>query len=531
MACAAASPCGTAVIPSEIGQGAPGPVTSLNPLLGPTIANLQGALLLYRPLVWIGADDRLDAARSLVASITALDGNRRIRIVLKSWDWSDGVPITADDVLFTWERIAKLGSLWGYSGQGGLPGRVESVRAIDSRTVDFLLREPTNPDWFALDGLSQFPPLPRHAWGDLDAAQMWQRQTDPSLARVVDGPFLLKDFKLDRYAAYVPNPRYGGQPARLARLVVDFVEGGNPLADLHAGAIDMAHVPFAVWSREQRRPGFTAITLQEPFGYLAVTYNYNNPADPFFRDARVRRALSDAADQETMVALVYHGLSHENRMVVPAMPPVWLSPAALDGSLPVRSDKDLARHELDAAGWRLAPDGIRVRDGTRLSFNVLASADAPERLQMLQIWQQNLRAVGVELHIRLADLAAVLAAQSGPADGWDAVFAGTTSFGMPDGGGHLDTGGDMGGGYSDPHMDQLIRDSVAMPGDAGLFAYEDYAAREQPVTVLPQGAFPLLVNDRLGGVERFVNPQGFWAPEELWVRDAVCVAGTGGALR
>jgi peptide/nickel transport system substrate-binding protein len=531
MACAAASPCGTAVIPSEIGQGAPGPITSLNPLLGPTIANLQGALLLYRPLVWIGADDRIDVERSLAASITPLDGNRRIRIVLKSWAWSDGVPITADDVLFTWERIGKLGALWGYSGQGGLPGRVATIRAVDSRTVDFVLREPTNPDWFALDGLSQFPPLPRHAWGDLDASRMWQRQTDPSLVRVVDGPFLLDDFKLDRYAAFVPNPRYRGPPARLARLVVDFVEGGNPLAELHAGAIDMAHVPFAVWNQEQRRPGFTAMAPQEPFGYLAVTYNFNNPADPFFRDARVRRALSDAADQKAMVALVYHGLSHENRMVVPAVPPTWLSPAALAGSLPVRSDKALATRELDAAGWQPAADGIRVRNGTRLAFTVLASADAPERLQLMQIWQQNLREVGVELHIRLADLEAVLAAQGGPPDAWDAVLTATTSYGLPDGGGHLDTGGDTGGGYSDAHMDELIRASVDTADSAGLFAYEDYAAQEQPVTVLPQGAFPLLVSNRLGGVERFVNPQGFWAPEELWVRDAVCVAGTGGTMR
>ena len=185
-------------------------MTSLNPLLDDTLANLQIDSLLFRPLVWIGPDDRMDTARSLAADIQAFDGNTRMRVRLKPWNWSDGVPVGADDVAYTWEQIRKLGALWAYNGQGGLPDRVVQLRVIDAKTVDFILREPTNPDWFALNGLSNFHPLPRHVWGDQDVDAMWQRQTDVTLARVVDGPFLLDALHLDRYAAFVPNPRYGG---------------------------------------------------------------------------------------------------------------------------------------------------------------------------------------------------------------------------------------------------------------------------------------------------------------------------------
>ena len=268
--CGGAAPCGTAVIPNLIGQSPPTPVTSLNPLVGNSVANLQNALLLFRPLVWIGQDDRMDAQRSLAESITSLDGNKRLRIVLKPWRWSDGTAITSDDVLFTWERILKLGELFAFSHQGGIPERVDVVRVVDARTVDFYLRAPTNPEWMILNGLANFGPLPRHAWGDLGRDDMWARQTDAALVQVVDGPFRLAEFHLDRYAVFTPNPLYGGAPAHLARLVVDFMEGGHPLAALRAGEIDMTHVPLALWEKAKTLPGFHAMTLPEPFGYTGI---------------------------------------------------------------------------------------------------------------------------------------------------------------------------------------------------------------------------------------------------------------------
>jgi peptide/nickel transport system substrate-binding protein len=351
---------------------------------------------------------------------------------------------------------------------------------------------------------------------------MWQRQTDPRLAQVVDGPFRLQAFRLDRYASLLPNALYGGRPPHVARLVVDFMQGGNTLAELHAGAIDMAHVPTALWDKEKIRPGFTAIALPEPFDYQAVIYNFNNDEVSFLRDARVRRALTDAADQHTMVSLVYHGFSRENRALVPVEPPSWLSPAARAGRLPVRSDKALARRELQEAGWLPGADGIRIRNGKRLAFSVMVPSDPPERAQLVQIWQRDLRDVGIELTVRLADLQAIFAAPNGPPAAWNAVLMSNTVIGMPDGNGTFDTNGSFDGGYSDPKMDALIKASVDTPGDAAFFAYEDYAAGEQPVTILPDGGFPLLVANRLGGTGRFLNPQGFWAPEELWVRDGGC---------
>jgi hypothetical protein len=80
-------------------------------------------------------------------------------------------------------------------------------------------------------------------------------------------------------------------------------------------------------------------------------------------------------------------------------------------------------------------------------------------------------------------------------------------------------------------MDELIHAIGDQPGTDKLFAYEDFAAQEQPVTTLPEGEFSLMVANRVGGADRLSNPEGFWTPEELWVRDEGCGQPVGNARR
>ena len=118
----------------------------------------------------------------------------------------------------------------------------------------------------------------------------------------------------------------------------------------------------------QASPGFHALKLPEPFGFLAVEFNFHNDTVAFLRDARVRRALTMATNQARIVRVVLHGFGHENRVPVPVEPPIWLSPAARAGSLAVRYDPTTARAELDAAAYVAGPDGVRSKNGVRLDL-------------------------------------------------------------------------------------------------------------------------------------------------------------------
>jgi peptide/nickel transport system substrate-binding protein len=520
-----ADPCGTIVIPSAIGQDDPAPVTSLNPLIGNSTYNQQSAMLLYRPLVWVGQNGQIDPDRSLAQSITPLDGNTRFLVTLKPWRWSDDQPVTADDVAYTWSLITQLGPVFAYAGQGGLPDRIASVRAIDATHAEFAMKSPTNPNWFELEGLSVFPALPRHAWGAIGRDELWQRQTDPTLVAVVDGPFHLENFVPDRFISYVPNPLYGGHQAQAARLVIDFLEGGSALHALRAGEVDMAQIPLTLWDNARATPHTTALTLPEPFGYASLTFNLRQDRTPFFRDARVRRALTDATGQRAMIDIVFRGASAENRVPIPADAAFYRSDAVRQNRLPVRTDRALAGSELDQAGWRRGPDGVRAKDGVRLEFTTLFTTGSDARAALMQILQQNLRAVGVAMHIRQMDFNQLSATEAGPPDGWDAVLASWTLTGFPDGTGYYDTdGANNAGGYSNPRMDALIRASTGQSGLAALFAYQDMFASEQPVNILPQGEIRLLVSDRVRGLDEFVNAEGFISPEYLSVASAICPA-------
>ena len=507
-----AVPCGTLVIPSAIGQGAPDAVTSLNPLIGASTYNQQSALLLYRPLIWVGGDGQPDPARSLTQSVTVEAGNTRFTLTLKPWRWSDGTSVTSDDVLYAWSLITELGPAFAFAGQGGIPDRIAAVTASDPTHVTFTLRAPTNPAWFELAALSVIPALPRHAWGKLSRDELWQRQTDPALVQIVDGPFRLERFTPDQSISYVPNPLYGGHPAGLARLVIAFLEGASPLHALRAGDIDMAQIPPALWNETASLPGTLPVTLPEPFGYLALIPNLRAPQAAFFQDARVRRALADAIDQQAMIALVYHGASAENRVPIPADATQFRSPTRS----PVRHDPNLARALLDDAGWRPGPDGVRMRGGSSLDFTILYSADTPERDALLQILQQNLRDIGVRVQLRPVGITQLLATTAGPPESWDAILLGQTLTGLPDGTGYFDTNGaNNPGGYTNPRMDSLIAASTAAPGLDALYAYQDLFATEQPALILPEGAVHLLVSTRVRGVADFVNAEGYLSPEYL----------------
>ncbi len=524
------------MIPNGLGIGSPATPTGLTPVAG-SMLNLQTGLLLYRPLVWPAPDATLDPVRSLAATIEPRDNNTVFRITLKPWRWSDGVPITAADVAFGWAHAKAIGPDLDFYGQGGIPTRVKAVNIVSPSQIDFVLNQPTNTDWFEMNGLTVVFPLPHHAMSGLLPGQLWQHQSDPDTVRVVDGPYRLTDFRLDRYAAYAPNPLYGGPPSHLARLVVTFLEGDSPLHAVEAGDSDVVMVPSQVWPGLHPSPGLHTETLPEPYGYWTLAPNLQNPNVAFFRDPNVRRALAQAIDQQAIIRLAFHGLSSENHVPMPVTAQRWRSPQSRAGDTELVFDPETATTTLRRAGWHPGPDGIRAKDGQRLSFTLLSAApsdDTPE-MQELQMVQRDLREIGVEMRLHRVGFETMVTTLEPPSPptAWDAAMLAQTSAPLPDGSGFLDTGGGSNyGGYSDAQMDALIAASTA-PGDEtdALFRYQDYAADQEPWIILPQGQMPLLVANRLHGVRAFSSPLGYWEPEQLWVDDGACHAPGAETLR
>ncbi len=512
----AAAACGTVVLPPGTGAGPPGAVSSLSWPLSNSLYNDEAISQIYRPLVWLDGNLDYDPSMSLASEVATTDGGQTWRLTLKPWLWSDGTPVTARDVVFTFNLIRALGPNYVHYRTGGIPDLLDHVIALSPHAVEIRLTRRVNPDWFLRLGLSEnIKPLPEHVYRGLSLAALRARQTDPSLFRVSDGPYLLAGWNLARHLTLVANPRFGGRHPAVKRLVIDFLEGDNALQTLRAGETDAANVPYSLWDLVRTLPGFRIKTIAGPFSFASIILNFRSRHAPFLRDVRVRQAIASAIDQKQIIKLVFHGQAQEVHGPVPAAMTRFLSPEAKAGYAELEYNPAHARALLDQAGWTPGPDGVRANGGQRLAFDVGVPAEG-NGLLTLQIAQRDLAAVGIAMSLRTIEFNELLATLDGNGQDWDGISIAWTVESFPDSTQFFSTTGDANyGHYRDARMDALDAAIVSEPGLAALYASEDYAAEQQPFIFLPQPRASVLIRDGVDGIADMVAPNGTWAPEKL----------------
>ena len=210
--------------------------------------------------------------------------------------WSDGVPITAQDFIFTLRAIRRHGT----PELRELHAPVRSARAVDPKTLRVVLR-PRFATWRALFGNV----LPAHALRGSDLTQVWSdRVDDPRTGRPIgSGPFLVERLERGRQLVLRRNPRYWGpHPAYVERLVIRFAEPAtDPSDDLRSGELDVAMVgPPSFVPAVRRLPGMRLVApVGADFEHLAVQFGPN--AHPALRNKLVRRALAYGIDRTALV--------------------------------------------------------------------------------------------------------------------------------------------------------------------------------------------------------------------------------------
>ncbi len=512
----AAAPCGTIVIPSGLGFAGSESVNTLHPLFGNGL-EIATSTLLFRPLVAVGADHRLDFDESLARTVTSSNGDRDWRITLRPATWSDGVPVTSADVLYTWRLIVALGAAYEEFATGGIPNLVRAVTAPDAQTVDIRLTRAVNRDWFVDTGLPLLVPLPAHAWERRSLADQQTKQSEPSFYRVVDGAFRLASLTLGRDATFTPNPSYVGHHPSYARLVLRFFNGADQLEALRDGQIDAANLPVMLeGSRAAALPGVERVAVGPLWLDDAIVMNFANPRDGFFHDLAVRQAMARAIDQRRLIRLAMHGLGLEQHGFVPASWTMFLPEEERGGRWALGFDPVSAAALLDGAGWRRGADGVRQKDGHALAFTVLVDADDEPSVLMMQVVQDELRSVGVVMRITELGFNQLMARAVGPASGWDAVLFLQPSSAYPDATAALASdSADNYGHFSDAVTDELIEAATSRTDLVSLVSLERKVELEQPVLFLAAPIAAVLARSGLGGFDKLVDTVGNWRPEYL----------------
>jgi len=513
-------------MPPGAGLGGPADISALNLLITQNNYSYDAATYLYADLIWIDQNDQIDFNHSIASRIEVFDNGQRYRVTMRPWLWSDGVPVTAGDVLYTWELIQKLGDNYVYSGQGGVPDLIQRVAALSPSQFEITLKQPVNATWFELNGLVLLVPLPRHSWGTLSVNQLWENQSDPKFFNVVDGPFKLFDFHLGRSISFVPNPSYPLQHSPFKRMVIKFVQSnGAELLGIASGELDEANLPHEAFDAGKSVRHAHLVVEPAIFGFGSIGLNFKNPAVPFFRDVRVRQAIQDSVDQKAMIADLWHGEGIEIYGPVPSVPPTYLSPEARAGRYPIGFDLKKAAALLDAAGYVPGSDGIRAKNGVRLEFTLLLPSGTDTSLMMAQMIQPDLRKSGIALHIQPIDYNQMLATLMGGVAPWQAYLLDNTLAAYPSGETNFVTGSiDNWGDYSDPKMDQLVADSTDKPGLGGLYQFQDYASEQVPYIFLPTVRNVVLERDGIAGADRIISPGNGYNPQLLTLDKSVCHA-------
>ena len=391
-------------IPGHVRIGAPDEPDNLNPMFAHTDATDQIDALIFAPVF------RYDPHGELVPELatevpTYQNGgiSRDSKTIVLHWrrgvKWSDGAPLTARDLRFTWRSVMnKRNSTKATFGWDD----VASIDLPDDYTAVVRLKRP-NADVLGIfggGGGSAYPPLPEHLLGALPDLNRASFNAHP----ISSGPWLLTSWKHGSGFEFAPNQRYWRGPPKLRALSVKIVPNADTLVEqLQTHEIDVIqNVAETAVARLASIEGIaTPRHLIASWRRLAI-----DCGKPVLSDVRVRLALAEAIDWDRMNATIYHGYNLRATSDIP--PDSWAAP-----KIPFyKHDVADAERLLDAAGWRRAPDGVRARSGEPLTLTI-SSSNAPGNEQAEVVMQQELKAIGVALSIKNYP-SSLLFAQGGP---------------------------------------------------------------------------------------------------------------------
>ncbi len=434
------------------------------------------------------------AAETVAQWQTSVDGTLDKVVLRADLVWSDGVPITAHDVAFSYRVIMdeRVPVPAVRSGTDQLRG----VHAYDDQTLVFFHKEPLATNVWNVN----FPVLPRHVYGKTWEADPTLKDSPAHVALeakpVCGGPYEI--VKRVRGQEIILRAReswhtVGGKQVRdvpfFNEIRFRILEDPNTaLLALKKGEIDEMALTPEQWTTQTGDEGFyaknTKATAPE---WVSFHFSWNTKS-PFFSDRRVRRAMSHAFDHERMLETTCHGLYTPCTGIF--HPSAWM--ATTKPLEPYRQDLDRAEALLDEAGWiDRDNDGIRDREiGGRsvpFEFTILCSQQ-PMAQEICTLLQQSLERIGVRVNVRPTEFTVLQ--QQMLEKSFDAAFGGWGAGADPDTSSNIWASGEGRnfGSYSNPEVDRLFvegRTEVDRSKRAAKYArIQEILYEDQPYTWL-----------------------------------------------
>lgn len=291
--------------------------------------------------------------------------------------FTDGEPLTAEDVAFTYNTVKENSSVNDFT-------MLKEAVAVDGKTVEFHMERPYSiwPYSMAIVGI-----VPEHAYGP-----------DYGEHPVGSGRYIMKQWDKGQQIIFEANPDYYGEAPKMKKVTVLFMDEDAAYAASLAGQVDLAYTSASY--SDQTIDGYELLAYETvdnrginlPAVPASVDEKGNVVGNDFTSDVRVRRAINIGIDREEMIENVLNGYGTAAYSICDKMP--WYNETA-----EVSFDLEGAAALLDEAGWTAGSDGIRQKDGVRAELNILYASGDSVRQALAADMQNQLKELGIEASI------------------------------------------------------------------------------------------------------------------------------------
>jgi peptide/nickel transport system substrate-binding protein len=375
--------------------GDPQGIDSMSPLIGVTAAAYEAWNIQYATLTDKAAKDFSiipGLAESWEGSDDGLTWTYKLRPNMK---WSDGKPLTAEDIAWTVNTSREEEWINHFSVTQNL-----TAKALDDTTVEIKSSVP-DPKLPTMDVYI----LPKHIWGKMSADERDKYEgEDP----VGSGPFVLEKFEKGQFARFNANPNYwGGKPAVDKVVLRKFNNPDAMVAAIKTGELDAAEdLPTSGFNNLKQDENIVTVDgYQGAMGEIAINGGDGlKKPHPALLDPKVREAIGHAIDRETIVNRALEGLGTPAQTLSSSPDPKW-TPDIADGVLPT-FDLDRANAILDEAGYKDTDgDGIREMPGggEPLNFRYMVRSDSINAQPIAEFFTGWLEEIGIGTTRKVVD--------------------------------------------------------------------------------------------------------------------------------
>ncbi len=338
--------------------------------------------------------------------------------------WSDGQPLTVDDVVFTYNDIYLNEAIPTDVRDGlriGVSRKLPSVRKVDERRVEFSVPEPFRP--FLLSTGS--PILPAHTLqesvktkdqnGRPTFLTKWGVDTPPSEI-IVNGPYKIERYDTSQRVVFRRNPYYwrkdaqGNSQPYIERVIWEIVESTDTsLLQFRSGGLDTVGVSpdyFSLLKVQEKQGNFKIYNGGPTSSTSFVWFNLNKGKrdgkpllDPvksrWFNNVQFRQAVAYAIDRQTMINNTFRGLGLTQNSPISVQSPYYLSPK--EGLKVYDYNQQKAKDLLLKAGFKYNNNQLVDSQGNRVRFSLLTNAGNKIREAMGSQIKQDLSKIGIQV--------------------------------------------------------------------------------------------------------------------------------------